>query len=64
VYKNQKDRYNKEHVILIHEDGKTIYKLYREGKLIYIGVDDDKKHSDSNDDRRVHDERSGKDGRT
>jgi hypothetical protein len=37
VDKKRKNRYN-EIVKVIFEDGKTIFKLYREGKLIYIGV--------------------------
>jgi hypothetical protein len=36
VDKKSKCRYND--VRLIFENGRTIFKLYREGKLIYIGV--------------------------
>jgi len=36
VDRKRKNRYND--VKVIFEDGKTTFKLYREGKLIYIGV--------------------------
>jgi hypothetical protein len=35
--KYHKSRYN-DRVVVVHEENKTIYKLYRDGKLIYIGV--------------------------
>ena len=46
VDKNRKEKYN-ERVTVLHENGKTVYKLYRSGELIYIGVQDDDKSSNN-----------------
>ena len=35
--KNVNKQYNRD-VSIIYEEDKTIYKLYRDGKLVYIGV--------------------------
>jgi hypothetical protein len=53
VYKHRDRRYNKDNVKLVFEDGRTVWKLYRCGKLIYIGVHDDK---------MGHDERTRENG--
>lgn len=42
VDKNRRSKYN-EYVVVIAHNGKTIYKLYRDGILIYIGVVNDGK---------------------
>jgi hypothetical protein len=42
VDKFKKCKYN-EYVKVIYEAGRTIYKLYRDGKLVYIGVMNDAK---------------------
>lgn len=54
IYKDRESEYNREKVKVIYEDGKTIYKLYRDGQLIYIGV-----HDGPRDDRHLDDERLG-----
>ena len=61
IYKDKESGYNRERVKVFYEDGKTIYKLYRNGELVYIGVHDgprDGKRLDDND-RQLDDERLG-----
>jgi len=50
VDNRRRSKYN-EYVVVIKHDEKTVYKLYRSGKLVYIGVKEN--------DRMAPDERIG-----
>ena len=59
MYKERNPRYNKECIKIIEKTDRTIYKLYREGHLIYIGVKEHDEVGTKGNDGRFHDERSG-----
>jgi hypothetical protein len=61
IDKSHEDEYNEE-VKVTYENGKTIYRLYRCGELVYIGVEDGKVGSRDRHLERHEDERLGEDG--
>ena len=58
VYKTDEEEYNGPRIKIIEIDGKMFFKLYRDGKLIYIGEYDGVKRDDNDN----GDERAGETG--